>query len=64
MPQITPQQALDILDRATQPNVSDKLNRIDYINVQMALETLGQFVQVHSQPAQPASAAVSQNANA
>ena len=39
----TPEQAIKILDDATQPGV--KLSRMDYVIVQMALEILAQMVQ-------------------
>lgn len=43
----TPEQAIKILDDATQPGV--KLNRMDYIIVQMALEVLAEVVQSSKQ---------------
>lgn len=46
MNQITPQQALHILDIATQPNV--KLSRADFVNCQAALESLNAFVIAHT----------------
>lgn len=39
----TPEQAIKILDDATQPGV--KLNRMDFVIVQMALEVLAEVVQ-------------------
>lgn len=37
---MTPKHALQILDAATAPNVAGRLTRIDYANIQAALETL------------------------
>jgi hypothetical protein len=50
MQPITPQQALGILDQATQPAAAGKLNRADYINIQAALETLAHFVKTNPEP--------------
>jgi hypothetical protein len=36
----TPQQALEVLDRATQPQAQGRLTREDYTNCQIALEVL------------------------
>lgn len=42
--EITPRLALQILDAATHPANSGKLNRADYTNINKALETLAAFV--------------------
>ena len=50
MSQLTPIQAINVLDQATQPAAAGKLNRADYINIQVALETLAHFVEMHPEP--------------
>lgn len=47
---VTPQQAIDLLDRATQPAVISTLKRVDLLNIQVALETLAKFVQETEKP--------------
>lgn len=49
--QMTPEQALQILDVATVPVNAGKLGRADYANVQVALNTLAEFVKAN-QPAE------------
>jgi len=48
---MTPKQALQLLDKATQPGVS--LTRIDYINIQIALETLSKLLPEETEPPCP-----------
>ena len=45
--QITPEKALEILDLATLPANAGKLGRVDYANVQVALNVLGEFVKAN-----------------
>lgn len=45
--QITPEKALEILDLATLPANAGKLGRVDYANVQVALNVLAEFVKAN-----------------
>lgn len=45
---MTVPQALQILDSATHPANAGKLNRADYANINVALQTLAEFVDAHS----------------
>jgi hypothetical protein len=45
---ITPAKALQVLDVATTPQNAGKLNREDYINIQIALGCLSAFVQANT----------------
>ncbi|MFZ6028045.1 MAG: hypothetical protein ACOYYS_10045 [Chloroflexota bacterium] len=47
---ITPEQSLEILDQATQPEMIGRLMRQDYCKIQAALTVLAQFVAEHKQP--------------
>ena len=40
------EQAFNILSLVTEPNV--KLTRLDYVNIQAALETIAKFIQENS----------------
>ena len=48
MNQLTPQNALALLDQATHPANAGKLNRADYANINHALEVLGAFVEANT----------------
>jgi len=45
---VTVEQALQGLDSATQPAAQGKLTRTDYVNIQLFLQVLAEFVEKHS----------------
>ena len=50
---ITPQQALEVLNIATLPANIGKLSRQDYANIEVALQTLVEFVKANPPKALP-----------
>lgn len=44
----TPKQALELLDKATQPENLRILKRGDFVNIQLSLEVLEAFVNEHT----------------
>lgn len=47
---MTPQQALLLLDHATQPQNQGRIDRGGYVQVQLALETLAKLIPAPSAP--------------
>lgn len=56
---MTPEQALNVLSQATEPNV--KLTRGDYVLINQALVILSEFIKNHKLIAVPANEKVSDN---
>jgi len=44
----TPADALRVLDQATDPSNAGKLNRMDYANIQTALQILADFISANT----------------
>jgi hypothetical protein len=49
---MTPQEALHVLDRATQPGTVTQLQRIHFVQIEQALTVLTAFLAEHQPPQQ------------
>ena len=45
-----PEQALQVLNEATQPAAAGRLSRADYVAVEQALVAIKQFIEAHAAP--------------
>lgn len=53
---MTPDQALAILDKAADPRSTGMLTRVDYVNIQRAIEVIAALIKEKREPAREAAA--------